>query len=84
MIEPLMMFASNVAVGGVLSVWLGIRMVRNPIRVAYMGGYGWGLIVSGVMLMGVGVLLTTNQLSWFNTHFTFLTDWVVAAEEMLQ
>jgi len=41
-------------------------------------------IGSGVMLVGVGILLTTNQLGWFNTHFTFLTDIVVAAEEMLQ
>lgn len=41
-------------------------------------------IVSGVLLIGVGVMLMTNQLAWFNTHFTFLTDLVVAAEEMLQ
>jgi len=41
-------------------------------------------IVSGVLLIGVGILLLTNQLAWFNTHFTFLTDIVVAAEEMLQ
>jgi len=41
-------------------------------------------IVSGVMLIGVGLMLMTNQLAWFNTHFTFLTDLVVAAEEMLQ
>ncbi len=41
-------------------------------------------ITSGVMLIGVGVLLLTNQLSWFNTHFTFLSDFVVTAEEMLQ
>jgi cytochrome c-type biogenesis protein len=41
-------------------------------------------IGSGVMLVGVGILLTTNQLGWFNTHFTFLSDIVVAAEEMLQ
>lgn len=41
-------------------------------------------IVSGVLLIGVGVMLMTNQLAWFNTHFTFLTDVVVAAEEMLQ
>lgn len=40
--------------------------------------------VSGVMLIGVGLMLVTNQLAWFNTHFTFLTDIVVAAEEMLQ
>lgn len=41
-------------------------------------------IGSGMMLVGVGILLTTNQLGWFNAHFTFLTDIVVAAEEMLQ
>jgi cytochrome c-type biogenesis protein len=41
-------------------------------------------IGAGVMLLGVGVLLMTNQLGWFNAHFTFLTDLVVAAEEMLQ
>ena len=41
-------------------------------------------IGAGVMLVGVGILLATNQLGWFNTHFTFLTDIVVAAEEMLQ
>jgi cytochrome c-type biogenesis protein len=41
-------------------------------------------IGSGIMLIGVGILLTTNQLGWFNAHFTFLTDIVVAAEEMLQ
>jgi cytochrome c-type biogenesis protein len=41
-------------------------------------------VASGVLLVGVGVLLITNQLSWFNTHLTFLTDFVVAAEEFLQ
>ncbi|MCH6588822.1 MAG: cytochrome c biogenesis protein CcdA, partial [Proteobacteria bacterium] len=41
-------------------------------------------IVSGVMLIGVGTLLVTNQLGWFNAHFSFLSDFVVAAEEMLQ
>ena len=40
--------------------------------------------MSGVLLIGVGFLLMTNQMAWFNTHFTFLTDLVVAAEEMLQ
>ena len=41
-------------------------------------------IVSGLMLMGVGLLLMTNRLGWFNAHFTFLADFVVAAEELLQ
>ncbi|HPG26116.1 MAG: cytochrome c biogenesis protein CcdA [Spirochaetaceae bacterium] len=41
-------------------------------------------IVSGLLLVGVGLLLVTNRLAWFNTHLTFLSDFVVAAEEMLQ
>jgi cytochrome c-type biogenesis protein len=41
-------------------------------------------IGSGIMLVGVGVLLVTNQLGWFNANFAFLSDFVVAAEEMLQ
>lgn len=41
-------------------------------------------VVSGVLLCGVGLLLVSNQLAWFNTHFTFLADWVMAAEEALQ
>jgi cytochrome c-type biogenesis protein len=41
-------------------------------------------IVSGCLLVGVGVLLVTNRLGWFNAHFTFLTDIVVKAEEFLQ
>ena len=41
-------------------------------------------IVSGVLLVGVGVLLASNQLALFNTYFGFLNDIVFAAEEMLQ
>ncbi len=41
-------------------------------------------ILSGVLLVGVGLLLVTNQLSWFNSQFGFLADFVVAAEEWLQ
>ena len=36
------------------------------------------------MLFGVGVMLATNQLGWFNSQFAFLADIVVAAEELLQ
>jgi cytochrome c-type biogenesis protein len=41
-------------------------------------------IGSGALLLGVGVLLVTNQLAWFNAQFDFLADFVVAAEEFLQ
>lgn len=41
-------------------------------------------IGSGVLLMGVGFLLVTNQLAWFNGHFVFLAELVVRAEDLLQ
>jgi cytochrome c-type biogenesis protein len=41
-------------------------------------------LVSGVLLIGVGLLLVTNQLTLFNRYFGFLNDLVYAAEEMLQ
>ena len=41
-------------------------------------------VVSGVMLMGVGLLLVTNQLSRLNSQFRFLADFVNAAERVLQ
>ncbi len=41
-------------------------------------------LVSGVLLIGVGLLLLSNQLTLFNRYFGFLNDLVYAAEEMLQ
>jgi len=41
-------------------------------------------IGAGLMLLGVGALLVTNQLAWFNAQFTFLADFVVFAEGLLQ
>jgi len=41
-------------------------------------------IVSGVLLIGVGLLLVTNQLAIFNTYFGFLNDIVYSVEEALQ
>ena len=41
-------------------------------------------IVSGVLLVGVGVLLVTNQLAWFNSRFAFLGELVAQAEDWLQ
>jgi cytochrome c-type biogenesis protein len=39
---------------------------------------------SGIILVGVGVLLVTDQLAWLNTRFQFMTDWISAAERALQ
>ena len=41
-------------------------------------------VFSGVMLMAVGLLLVTNQLSRLNNQFRFLADFVNAAERVLQ
>jgi len=41
-------------------------------------------IVSGAILMGVGVLLVTDQLSVLNGRFRFMNEWVTAAEKALQ
>ncbi len=41
-------------------------------------------IASGLILVGVGVLLVTNQLSTLNRRFVFLTEFINAAEAWLQ
>jgi cytochrome c-type biogenesis protein len=41
-------------------------------------------VASGLILMGVGFLLVTDQLSSLNRRFSFMTDWVAAAERALQ
>ncbi len=41
-------------------------------------------LVSGAVLVCVGLLLVTNQLSALNSRFRFLTDWIAAAERALQ
>lgn len=41
-------------------------------------------IASGVILMTGGLLLATNQITRFNSQFTFLTDFVTRAERALQ
>lgn len=41
-------------------------------------------IVAGGLLIGVGVLLVTNRLAWFNGQFVFLGELVVALEDWLQ
>jgi cytochrome c-type biogenesis protein len=41
-------------------------------------------LVSGGILMGVGFLLVTDQLSAFNSRFRFMTDLLTAAEKALQ
>ena len=39
------------------------------------------LLVLGLILVGVGLLLVTDRLSWLNTRFQFMADWI--SSEML-
>ncbi len=41
-------------------------------------------IASGGILVGVGILLVTDQLTAFNSQFQFMNEWVSAAERMIQ
>jgi cytochrome c-type biogenesis protein len=41
-------------------------------------------IASGGILVAVGILLVTNQLSALNSHFRFMNEWVSAAERFIQ
>jgi cytochrome c-type biogenesis protein len=41
-------------------------------------------IASGVILMGVGLLVVTDRLSTLNNRFSFLADWLATAERALQ
>lgn len=41
-------------------------------------------VAAGLMLMSVGALLVTDQLTRFNNHFRFLADLVAAAERAIQ
>ncbi len=41
-------------------------------------------IISGVILMSVGFLLLTNQFTVLNRRFTFMAEWLSAAERALQ
>lgn len=40
-------------------------------------------IVSGTLLVGVGLMIVTNRLTMLNEYFSFLNDFVVAAESWL-
>jgi cytochrome c-type biogenesis protein len=41
-------------------------------------------VASGLVLVCVGLLLVTDQLSRLNSRFTFMNEWIAAAEKALQ
>ena len=39
---------------------------------------------SGMVLVGVGILLVSDRLTWLNSRFSFMNDWISAAEKAMQ
>ncbi|MCH7707081.1 MAG: cytochrome c biogenesis protein CcdA [Myxococcales bacterium] len=39
---------------------------------------------SGMVLVGVGILLVSDRLTWLNSRFSFMNEWISAAEKAMQ
>jgi cytochrome c-type biogenesis protein len=78
----LTIYSAGLAVPFLLAGWsieaffAGFARVKHHFRKLEIG--------SGIILVGVGVLLLTDRLSWLNSRFSFMADWVNAAEKALQ
>ena len=78
----LLVYSAGLAVPFLLAGWsieaffAGFARVKHHFKKLEIG--------SGMILVGVGVLLLTNKLSWLNSRFSFMNDWVNAAERALQ
>lgn len=81
-ITLLAVYSAGLAVPFLLAGWSldfffrALRHMRRHFRALEIG--------AGCLLIGVGVLLVTNQLAWFNSHFVFLGELVVGLEDWLQ
>ena len=77
----LTVYSAGLAVPFLLAAWsverfLGaLRRVKQHFRTIE--------IVSGALLVAVGLLVVTDQLTRINSYFFFLEEWVVRLEEML-
>lgn len=78
----LLVYSAGLAVPFLLAGWsieaffAGFARVKHHFKKLEIG--------SGMILVGVGVLLLTDKLSWLNSRFSFMNDWVNAAERALQ
>lgn len=78
----LTIYSAGLAVPFLLAGWSieaffeGFSRIKHHFRKLEIG--------SGFILVGVGLLLVTDRLSWLNSHFSFMSEWVNAAERALQ
>lgn len=78
----LTIYSAGLAVPFLLAGWsieaffAGFARVKHHFRTLEIG--------SGIILVGVGGLLLTDRLTWLNSRFSFMSDWVNAAEKALQ
>jgi cytochrome c-type biogenesis protein len=78
----LMIYSAGLAVPFLLAGWSIERFFQAFARIRQH--FRKLEIASGLMLVGVGFLLVTDQLSSLNSRFRFLTDVLGAAERALQ
>ncbi len=78
----LVIYSAGLAVPFLLAGWSieyffgAFQRIKRHFRALEVG--------SGLVLVGVGVLLVTNQLSRLNSRFAFMNEWISAAEKALQ
>lgn len=78
----LVIYSAGLAIPFLMAGWSLEAFFRAFVRVKrYFRAIEVG---SGVMLMAVGTLLVSGRFDDLNRQFSFLTDWVTAAERMLQ
>jgi len=78
----LLVYSAGLAVPFLIAGWSieyffeAFRRMKHHFRTLEVG--------SGLVLVFVGFLLVTNQLSLMNSRFSFLSEWISAAEHALQ
>ncbi|MBW2267536.1 MAG: cytochrome c biogenesis protein CcdA [Deltaproteobacteria bacterium] len=78
----LTLYSAGLAVPFLLAGWsieaffAGFARIKQHFRKLEIG--------SGIILVGVGMLLLTDRLSWLNSRFSFMNEWVNAVEKTLQ
>ena len=78
----LTIYSAGLAIPFLLAGWSVERFYRGFARIKRH--FRKLEVASGVILMGVGFLLVTDQLSRLNSRFRFVTDWLAGAERALQ
>jgi cytochrome c-type biogenesis protein len=78
----LMIYSSGLAIPFLLAGWSIEAFFQAFTRIKHH--FRKLEIASGAILVAVGLLLVTNQFTKLNSHFSFMAEWVSAAERMIQ